>query len=334
VIAVARNFGAPITALLAHGDGFVVAAGDGTVTFAPSELTTARTAGVHGGAILAAAIAGTDVVTSGDDGRVVCTAPDGAKRELWQSNGRWVDHVAARVGGGLAWSSGRSVHVTRGQDAPRELAHPTAIGGLAFAPEGNRLAVAHYGGVTVWDFSASPLTSRFLEWKGSHLDVAWSPNGKFLVTAMQEGALHGWLLENGADFAMRGYPTKPRSLSWSPAGDFLATSGASEILLWPFKGFWGPMGTEPEVRAPRDVPVTVVAWHPHRPYVAAGYRDGVVLIARQEDLRELTLRRAAGAAVTALAWSGDGRRLAYGAEDGHAAIVDLASMSGAKGPPQ
>ena len=43
VIAVARHFGAPITALLAHRDGFVVATGDGTVTFAPSELTTART---------------------------------------------------------------------------------------------------------------------------------------------------------------------------------------------------------------------------------------------------------------------------------------------------
>jgi WD40 repeat protein len=334
VIAVARDFGAPITALLAHGDGFVVAAGDGTVTFAPSELTTARTVGVHGGAILAAALAGTDVVTSGDDGRVVRTAPNGATRELWRSKGRWVDHVAGSPGGDLAWSSGKSVHVTRGQDAPREFVHPSAIGGLAFAPEGDRLAVAHYGGVTVWDLSAMPPARQLLEWKGSHLDVSWSRDGRFLVTAMQEGAVHGWLLENGADFAMRGYAAKPRSMSWSPAGDWRATSGAPEILLWPFKAFWGPMGTEPEVRAPREVPVSVVACHPRRSYVAAGYRDGVVLIARHEDLRELTLRRAAGAAVTALAWSADGRRVAYGTEDGHAAIVDLASMSGAQGPLQ
>jgi WD40 repeat protein len=334
VIAVARHFGAPITALLAHGDGFAVAAGDGTVTFAPSELTTARTVGVHSSAILAAAIVGADVVTSGDDGRVVRTAPDGATRELWRSNGGWVDHVAASASGALAWSSGKSLFVMLGQDAPREFVHPTTSGGLAFAPEGNRLAVAHYGGVTVWDLSVAPPASRRLEWKGSHLDVTWSRDGRFLVTAMQEGALHGWLLENGADFAMRGFPAKPRSLSWSPAGDWLATSGAPEILLWPFRGFWGPMGTEPEVRAPREVPVSVVACHPRKLYIAAGYRDGVVLIARHEDLRELTLRRAAGAAVTALAWSRDGRRLAYGTQDGHAGIVDLASMSGAQGPLQ
>jgi WD40 repeat protein len=327
-IAVTRDFGAPITALKVRGDGFVVAAGDGTVTFAPSELTTARTVAAHSGAILAAAVAGSDVVTGGDDGRVLRTRPDGAARELWRSNGRWVDHIAASARGALAWSSGKSVYLTDESEPPRELAHPTAIGGLAFAPDGNRLAVAHYGGVTLWDLAASPPASRRLEWKGSHLNVAWSPDGRFLITTMQEGALHGWLLENGADFAMRGYPTKPRSMSWSAAGDWLATSGAAEVLLWPFKGFWGPMGGEPEVRAARDVPVTVVACHARSPYIAAGYQDGAVLIARHEDLRELTLRRPTGAAVTALAWSAEGRRLAYGTEDGEAAIVDLAPLSG------
>jgi WD40 repeat protein len=333
VIAVARHFEAPITALLTHGDGFVVAAGDGTVTFAPSELTTARSVAAHSGAILGSAIAGADVVTGGDDGRVVRTAPDGAASELWRSSGRWVDHVGASARGTLAWSSGKLVHVTmNGNDAPRELSHPTAIGGLAFAPSGHRLAVAHYGGVTVWDLSVSPPASRRLEWKGSHLNVTWSPDERFLVTAMQEGALHGWFLSDGADFAMRGYPMKPRSLSWSQTGEWLATSGAPEILLWPFNGRWGPIGGEPEVRAPRDIPVTVVACHSRQLYIAAGYQDGVVLIARHQDSRELTLRRATGAAVTALAWSADGRRIAYGTEDGEAAIVDLASVSGAQGP--
>jgi len=54
---------------------------------------------------------------------------------------------------------------------------------LAFAPRGLRLAVAHYNGVTLWfpNMAANP---EFLEWAGSHLAVTFSPDNKFLVTAM------------------------------------------------------------------------------------------------------------------------------------------------------
>ena len=45
---------------------------------------------------------------------------------------------------------------------------PSTVGGLAFAPKGLRVAVAHYNGVTLWfpNMAAKP---DFLEWAGSHL---------------------------------------------------------------------------------------------------------------------------------------------------------------------
>ena len=47
-----------------------------------------------------------------------------------------------------------------------------------------------------------------LEWKGSHLDVTFSPDGRFLVTAMQEPTLHGWRLVDSKHMRMSGYAAR------------------------------------------------------------------------------------------------------------------------------
>ena len=105
--------------------------------------------------------------------------------------------------------------------------------GLAFPPKGYRLAIAHYNGATC----GSPTPRRRpddCDWKGSHLEVTVSPDGRFLVTSMQENALHGWRIADKTDMRISGYPAKTRSLSWSPDGQWLATSGAEACIIWPF----------------------------------------------------------------------------------------------------
>ena len=72
--------------------------------------------------------------------------------------------------------------------------------GLAFLPKGYRLAAAHYNGVSLW-FPNADATPQLLEWKGSHLDATVSPDGRFLVTSMQENALHGWRLADAPQHA-------------------------------------------------------------------------------------------------------------------------------------
>ena len=48
---------------------------------------------------------------------------------------------------------------------------------------------------------------------------------------------------------MSGYPARVRSLDWSADGEWLATSGAEQLILWPFQSKDGPMGKQPKVCA-------------------------------------------------------------------------------------
>jgi WD40 repeat protein len=200
---------------------------------------------------------------------------------------------------------------------------PSSAGGLAFAPKGLRLAAAHYGGVSLW-FPNAQAAPEVLPWKGSHLDVMFSPDGKFLVTSMQEAMLHGWRLVDAKDMRMSGYSGRVTSMAFTAGGKFLATSGSEQLILWPFGTKDGPMGKQPRMVAPYETRVVAVACHPKQEIAAAGFEDGLVMLARIDDGAEVLAKRPGKAPVSALAWNGDGSKLAFGTEDGEAGIVDLA----------
>jgi WD40 repeat protein len=281
-----------------------------------------RRVGVHEGAILSTAADKQRVVSGGDDGKVVAINAKGETETVAADpKHRWIDHVALGPDRAIAWSAGKTAFV-QGKDR-REFEAPSTVSGLAFLPKGLRLALAHYNGATLWFPNAKEATPEFLYWKGSHLGATISPDGRFLVTTMQEPMLHGWRLADRKHMRMSGYASRVMSLSWTADGDWLATSGAPQLILWPFQGKDGPMGKEPRVLAPADYRVEVVACHPKDPIVAVGYGNGMVLFTRI-DGAEILVRRPSNAPVSALAWSADGRYLSFGTEDGEAGVLDLA----------
>ena len=95
---------------------------------------------------------------------------------------------------------------------PISFEHVSTVGGLAFDMKANRLAVAHYGGATIWENTQRKWKSSKLIWKGSHGATSFSPDGKYLVTVMQENAVHGWRLRDKADLAMSGLSGKDKEL--------------------------------------------------------------------------------------------------------------------------
>jgi WD40 repeat protein len=316
--------GAHVTAAAFLGHAAVLALGDGTALRLQDGIEDRIT--LHpDGAILVAATAGKRLVTGGDDGRVVALAADGTHEEIFHDKGKWIDALAARDDGALAWSTGKQVFARDPQGGLKTFAAQSSVRGLAFAPKGYRLAIAHYNGASLW-FPNANSPAEALEWKGAHLDASFSPDGRFLVTSMQENALHGWRISDKRDMRMSGYPAKTRSLSWSSDGHWLATSGAEACIVWPFKDKEGPMKKQPRECGVRRAKVSRVACHPKALVVAVGYEDGWVLLCRMTDGAEILVRRTEAGTqdpVSALAWNQDGRRLVFGTSEGNAGLLDM-----------
>jgi WD40 repeat protein len=225
----------------------------------------------------------------------------------------------------FAAASGKTVSVFRkeSQDVVHTFSYPSTVGGLALDSKGRRLAASHYGGATLRYVLTADDKGVPLKWQGSHLAVTLSPDAEYVITAMQENSLHGWRMPDKIDLRMEGYPAKTRSFSWDKRGRWLATSGAQSAIVWPFVGKLGPQGKQPMQPGEREALVTAVAFHPSEEVLAIGYADGAALLVRFSDQLGMELDEPGEGAVTALAWSADGKHIAIGDEAGRGAIVDV-----------
>ena len=319
-----QSFDAYVTAALFDASGRAMfALGDGTVRFESGETVEA-----HAGAVLAAAAhpGGEGVVTGGDDGRLVWSRTAGAV-ELAKVAGRWIDSVAASADSGLiAFAAGRDLHVLDIADPAfrRTFPHEKSIADLAFDPKGRRIAAATYNGAWLWYARIADQKPTKLGWAGSHVAVAWSPDGKFLISAMQENQLHGWRVVDEKNMRMGGYPSKVRSLAFLSKGNLLATAGANGAVVWPFAGSTGPMGKQAaEIGYDEAAMVVRVAGSPASNWMAAGLDDGRVWACDLGGQKLTHLKADKGAAITALAITSDGRRVAWGDEAGGAGVADI-----------
>lgn len=322
------SFGAFVTAALFDRSGRAVfALGDGTVRFDTGQVIEAH----PDAAILCAAPhpAGDGIVTGGDDGRLVWSRDGEPPVELAALSGGWIDAVASSAPSGMiAFASGKSVETLDAKDPlfRRTFAHDRSVAALAFEPKGRKLACATYGGAAVWFARIADQRPQMFKWAGSHIAVAWSPDGKFLITAMQENMLHGWRVADAKDMRMSGYGAKPKSIAFLARGQLMATSGAAGAVVWPFRGNNGPMGEQAAEIGHRDgdALVTQVAALETGSRLAVGTSDGRVWYADVDGTRQVELRDG-GASISALALSARGDRLAWGDEDGAAGVVDLTS---------
>src|SRR6266576_7218688 len=314
------KIGMPVTSVHFLGDNAAFVGAEESVFLMSGEGEISPVA-VHGGGILCAASDGERIVMGGDDGKLIALDVKGEVTLLaTDPKRRWIDNTALHPDGAVAWSAGKTAFVRGGKGEEKSIEVASTVGGLAFAPKGLRLAVAHYNGATLWfpNMAAKP---EFLEWAGSHLGVAFSPDNKFLVTMMHEPAMHGWRLADHRHMRMSGYPGRVRSMSWSAGGKGLATSGADAVIMWPFASKDGPMGKEPAMLAPLQARVSAVACHPKQDILAAGYSDGTILLVRLEDGGELLVRRRGPTAAAALAWNAKGTTLAFADEEGDAGLL-------------
>jgi WD40 repeat protein len=295
------SFDAQITAVVFDAEGAIFALGDGSVRFEGGEFSAA-----HDGAILCAVAhpSGNGAITGGDDGRLVWHRRTDAGVLATSAKGQWIDAVDASAESGLiAFSAGKTLTVLDAKDAGfrRDFQHERTVSGVALAEQ----------------------KPTFLRWAGSHTAVTFSPDGAFVVTAMQDSQLHGWRLKDQKNMRMGGYPSKVRAFSFLSNGQLLATSGAQGAVLWPFVGANGPMGREAtEIGFDEGSLVALVASQPKHGVLAAGLNDGRVWLADPAGQGLNFLKADRGAPITALAMSPDATRVAWADEDGNAGVSE------------
>ncbi len=271
------------------------------------------------------------ILAGGDDGSLVRLEPGGVSQlvQIGKFPTKWVEHVTSipdKKNAIRVVAVGKTVHLLGPDGATlRTLDHSSTVTGLVLDAKMRRIGTSHYNGASIWFVRAEQTKPQLHEWKGSHIGIAIHPAFTAVVTGMQENALHGWRMPDGQHMRMSGYSAKPQSIGFSASGRWLASSGAESIILWPFFG-GGPMGKAPvELAGRNQAIVRHIACHPGNEVVAAGFSDGMVVVADIVRERILPIASPGRGSVSALGWSPDGSMLGFGTEAGFAAVVDFTS---------
>jgi len=214
---------------------------------------------------------------------------------------------------------------------------PEPVESVMFSPDDSSLAATDFDGrIWLWDLkdqrhprSLSPPVPTGRARIGA---IAFSPDGRTLVTVGRDGVISLWQVTPGAAGLTPGQSltsaaggVTSAAVAFAADGRTFATATGKTLQLWKSIGpataqpIGGPVGTHADT-------VEAVAFHPSEPLLAAGYENGVVQLwnladpARPASLAPVLDHRAA---VAALGFNADGRRLLSSSNDGSLTVRDL-----------
>lgn len=115
--------------------------------------------------------------------------------------------------------------------------HTDAVFGLAWSPDGRRLASCdRAGNVQIWEAATGSIRQQFQAHQTCVLSVAWSPDSRFLASGDTAGRIYIWQAQDGQIQQQYHEHTRfVRSIAWSPNGRWLASGGDygdSTLRLW------------------------------------------------------------------------------------------------------
>jgi hypothetical protein len=208
---------------------------------------------------------------------------------------------------------------------PEALCHEEPIITLAFSVDGGWLAVACETHVTVWKIDKIPKKIAELSPCQSPLSLAWSPDQTKLALGQEKDGVTVWQLDGEDHITLPDYPAPVRTLAWTADNETLVTSGAFRTIAWPLNRLRtkGNRPTSLDTGKPSLATVDAIASHPSRPLIAAGYENGMLIIAQIGKPDELVIKAEGQGAIGSVKWSGNAGYIAIGSSQGLAAIIEL-----------
>ncbi len=203
----------------------------------------------------------------------------------------------------------------------QELRHPGATYGVAYAPDGDRLAAAcEDGAVRVWD-GRGDLRLTLTGHVGRVYAVAFGPGGDRLASAGADRTVRVWDARAGgpALLTLTGHEHHARGVAFSPDGTRIASAGRDgTVRVWDARRGGPALFTFREHAGP----VFGVAFSPDGRRIASSGEDGAVKVWDAAGGGSALTLRGAEHGVYAVCFSPDGGRVAGAGADGTVLVWD------------
>ena len=253
-----------------------------------------------------------------EESEVMTTIPD-ASMGIFSPDGKWLAAVS------LSTASGNTLKLwdaNTGQELLTLAGHTGWLSGLAFSPDGKRLASTSLDGtVRIWSLSPGQETVAVSTAPAGYGNrVAYSPNGKEFATNGGDGSVTIWNAQTSQPrLVLTGHDVEVMNLAFSPDGTRIATGSLDATsILWDTA-----TGEKLLTLSGHEAGVRDLTFSPDGSLIASGGFDGTARIWDAANGKKLLKITGHEGIVPGVAFSLDGTQLATASTDGTAKIWDV-----------